>query len=443
MFGLMDCNNFFVSCERLFRPDLVGKPVAVLSSNDGCIVARSQEVKDMGISMGVPVFQIKEQCKKEKITLFSSNFNLYRDISARVMSALRAECGAIEMYSIDEAFFEVPGAITEKKIGEIRTRIIQKTGIPVSIGVAETKTLAKVANSIAKKRMNGRLTMSTIHRPIINNIHGRHRKSTIEEGVCVMDDSLWKECAASLSCGSVWGIGRQTSAFLTKAGINTVAELLAQDRAFIKSSFGVVGERLVLELNGIAVSKLGDHAGGVQQSIASTRSFGKIVTDKLILQSALGHHVAHVTEKLRTQELVASTITVVAQGSRFGEFSHREGIITTTLLVPTDDTFVLTKEAMRLLDRLFDPEIPYKKAGIILGGIEPKHFAPISLFPEEKRNTKTSTLSVLSDSLNKRFGRDTIRPGITLGREKWQEHKEKLSPQYTTRWTDIARVKAI
>ena len=425
MFGLMDCNNFFVSCERLFRPDLIGKPVAVLSSNDGCFVARSQEVKDMGIPMGVPLFQVKELCEKEKITLFSSNFNLYRDISARVMSALRAECGDIEVYSIDEAFFTVSDSFSEEKMAQIRTRVMQKTGIPVSIGVAQTKTLAKVANSIAKKR--------DVRRPTSN----------MGEGVCVMDGGLWETTAKSMSCGSVWGIGRQTSAFLTKAGIYTVAELLAQDRTFIKSNLGVVGERLILELSGIPVSKLGDHGNAVQQSLTSTRSFGKTVTNKLILQSAIGHHVVHVAEKLREEKLVASTISVMARGSRFGDFSHREGVITTALFVPTDDTFILTKEAMRLLDILFDPEIPYKKAGIILGGIEPKHFAPISLFPEEKRNTKTSTLSVLSDSLNKRFGRDTIRPGITLGRERWQEHKEKLSPQYTTRWTEIARVKAI
>ncbi len=435
MIGLMDCNNFFVSCERLFRPDLVGKPVAVLSANDGCIVARSQEVKDMGIPMGAPLFQVQTQCKKEKITLFSSNFNLYRDISARVMNALRAECGEIEVYSIDEAFFAVPEPLSEEKIAQIRARIIQKTGIPVSIGVAKTKTLAKVANSIAKKKGNGRRPTSAITVSVV--------MSNMEDGVCVMDEGVWKECVAPLSCGSVWGIGRQTSAFLTKAGIHTVGELLAQDRAFIHSNLGVVGERLVLELSGTPVSRLGDRGGAVQESFTSTRSFGKIVTDKLTLQSALGHHVAHVAEKLRTHELVASTISVMARGSRFSDFAHREGVLMSTLLVPTDDTFVLTKEALRLLDKLFDPEIPYKKAGVILGGIESKHLAPVSLFPEEKRNTITSTLSVLSDTLNKRFGRDTIRPGITLGKEKWQEHTERLSPQYTTRWTEIARVKAM
>ncbi len=444
MIGLMDCNNFFVSCERLFRPDLAGKPVAVLSANDGCIVARSQEVKDMGIPMGAPLFQIQAQCKKENVTFFSSNFNLYRDISARVMSALRAECGEIEVYSIDEAFFWVPDSISETEIAHIRARIIQKTGIPVSIGVAKTKTLAKVANSIAKKRKDGRRPTTNIQNGDDVQLTMLHiEKEEKMEGVCVMDKKLWEKTAKSMSCGSVWGIGRQTSAFLTKAGINTVGELLVQDQSFIKSNLGVVGERLVLELRGTPVSHLGDHGGAAQESFTSTRSFGKIVTDKLTLQSALGHHVAHVAEKLRERELVASTITVLARGSRFGDYAHREGVLTSALLIPTDDTFVLTKEAMRLLERLFDSEIPYKKAGVILGGIEPKHFVPASLFPEEKHDTKTSTLSVLSDTLNKRFGRDTIRPGITLGKEKWQEHTERLSPQYTTRWTEIARVKAM
>lgn len=437
MIGLLDCNNFFVSCERLFRPDLIGKPVAVLSANDGCIVARSQEVKDLGISMGAPLFQVRKECEKHGVVLFSSNFNLYRDISTRVMSALRAECGEIEVYSIDEAFFAIPESFSEAKIVQIRAKIIRKTGIPVSIGVAKTKTLAKVANSIAKKKK-----WPTYDVGHTENRGGRLTMSVMEEGVCVMDMKLWEEVAKSMSCGSVWGIGRQTSAFLTKAGINTVDELLAQDKSFIQSNLGVTGERLVLELSGTPVSLLGDHGGVAQESFTSTRSFGKIVTDKLTLQSALGHHVAHVAEKLRAHELVASTLTVLACGSRFGEFAHRENTMRAILTEPTNDTFVLTREALRLLEKLFDPEIPYKKAGIILGGIEQKIFTSMSLFPEEKRSTKTSILNGLSDSLNNRFGRDTIRSGITLRREKWQEHADRLSPQYTTRWAEIVHVKA-
>lgn len=424
--GLMDCNNFFVSCERLFRPDLKKRPVAVLSSNDGCIVARSQEVKDLGIPMGAPLFQVRKECEKHGIVLFSSNFQLYRDISARVMHVLREECGHIDVYSIDEAFFDVGGELSDEKIIEIRRNIIQKTGIPVSIGIAKTKTLAKVANSIAKKK-NGRLTMSTMG---------------VGEGVCRMDEELWETVVRDMSCGSVWGIGRQTSAFLTKVGINTVGELLAQDTTFIKNNLGVVGERLVLELRGIPVSVSGDHGEGAQESYTSSRSFGKVVNDKLTLMSALGHHVAHIAEKLRAHDVVASTLTIIVRGSRFGAFAHREGVTHVVLETATDDTFILTKEASRLLDAIYDPEIPYTKAGVIVGHVTPRSFLQSTLFGEEKIHDRTHTLNTLSDSLNKRFGRDTIHHGVMLGKEKWQERTELRSPQYTTLWTDVAHVTA-
>jgi DNA polymerase V len=202
MIGLMDCNNFFVSCERLFRPDLAKCPVAVLSSNDGCIVSRSQEVKDLGIAMGVPYFEVKSLCKKYNITLFSSNFTLYRDISTRVMATLKEFVDDIEIYSIDEAFFGVPKTMDETTLISIRAEIIRKTGIPVSIGVAPTKTLAKVANDRAKKG----------------------------GGVMVLTKEVWKILQGEVSCSSIWGIGRQTSQKLTELGINSVAELLARDR---------------------------------------------------------------------------------------------------------------------------------------------------------------------------------------------------------------------
>jgi DNA polymerase V len=424
MIGLMDCNNFFVSCERLFRPDLKRRPVAVLSSNDGCIVARSQEVKDLGIPMGAPLFQVRKECEKHGIVLFSSNFQLYRNISSRVMHALREECGHIDVYSIDEAFFEVGEELSDEKIIEIRGNIIQKTGIPVSIGIAKTKTLAKVANSIAKK--------GNVRRPTSN----------MGEGVCRMDEELWETVVRDMSCGSVWGIGRQTSAFLAKAGINTVGELLTQDTTFIKHNLGVVGERLVLELRGMPTLVPGDQREGAQESYTSSRSFGKVVTDKLTLMSALGHHVAHIAEKLRAHDVVASTLTIIVRGSRFGAFAHREGVTHVVLETATDDTFILTKEASRLLDAIYDPEIPYTKAGVIVGHITPKQFLQSTLFDEEKIHDRTHTLSALSDSLNKRFGRDTIHHGVMLGKEKWQERTELRSPQYTTRWTDVAHVTA-
>jgi DNA polymerase V len=418
----MDCNNFFVSCERLFRPDLRGKPVAVLSSNDGCVVARSQEVKDIGIPMGAPLFQIKDMCKKQDITLFSSNFALYRDVSSRVMSALKDEFSRCEIYSVDEAFFSCNVDLDIKILGEIRARIIQKTGIPVSIGVAPTKTLAKIANGIAKKS------------------NAQCQTSYSIEGVCVMGMDEWKEIRKTVSCGSVWGIGRQTSAFLTKNNIYTVSDFLSLDASFVKQSLGVVGERLRLELTGVEVYSSNEKLNFEQESYTSTRSFRVPIHDKITLMSALGHHTAVIAEKLRKNDCLCSRVTIVARGSRFGDFAGRNGTLSTVLVTPTNDTFVLTREVSALLDILFDGEIPYKKAGVVVSGIEPFGFSQASLFKEAQ---KTDSLSELEDSLNKRFGNNTIRHGVTLNMEKWQERKEKKSPNYTTEWNELATVKAI
>jgi DNA polymerase V len=289
MVGLMDCNNFFVSCERLFRPDLRGKPVAVLSSNDGCIVARSEEVKQLGIPMGVPHFQVKDLCEKHQITIFSSNFTLYRDISSRVMQALREECDHVFIYSIDESFFEVEEGMDTNGIAKIRTRIMEKTGIPVSFGIAPTKTIAKIANSEAKKG-NGVVWLS------------------VEEA---------QRRYGALSCGSVWGIGRQTSRRLSDLGVRTVAEFVERGRSFARQEFGVVGERLFLELTGIRTDGAEDEES-VQGSIMSTRSFGKETRSKEVLLSALGHHISHVGEKLREDDLMTSSLRILCLPSRHG-----------------------------------------------------------------------------------------------------------------------------
>lgn len=429
MIGLVDCNNFFVSCERLFRPDLRTKPVAVLSSNDGCIVARSQQVKDLGIPMGIPYFEVADICRKNKITLFSSNFALYRDVSERIMNAIKYEFDTCEVYSIDEAFFEIHEDITNEKITEIRTRIIQKTGIPVSIGVASTKTLAKVANSIAKKQ--------------INNV--RRRTSNIREGgegVCIMDEQMWKEVMREIPCGSVWGIGRQISAFLRTHNIYSVFDLLSQDKAFIQQSLGVVGERLVLELSGISVYTLGESKEEEQQSYTSSRSFSQPITDKRTLMSALGHHVSHIAEKLRLDGNVASKINIIIQGSRFGTFAHRNGTAQIDLMIPTDDTFVFMNEVSKLLESIYDSEIPYKKAGVVMSGIRPKSSISDPLFGVSNSIKKTSKINSVTDTLNKKFGIGTVRSAVTFDMHTWKERKKLKSPEYTTQWTEIAIVKA-
>ena len=415
MIGLMDCNNFFVSCERLFRPDLKKRPVLVLSSNDGCVVARSQETKDMGIPMGIPYFEVKELCKKEKVTLFSSNFALYRDISRRVMGALRSEFDTCEVYSVDEAFFEIVDETTETELMEIRARIMQKTGIPVSIGIAATKTLAKVANGVAKKGT----------------------------GVCILTEGMWNDLQNELSCGSVWGIGRQTAASLSKMKIYTVGDFLAQDRAFIRQSLGVVGERLLLELSGTRVYTRGDQEETEQESYMSTRSFGKAIYEKSVIESALGYHCAQLGEKLRRDGNYASRMTVIARASRHGTFSHRTSFVSAELEIPTSDTTSLIKQAVALFDRMYDVEIPYKKAGIVLKGIKPEGSVSGQLFSDTTHSEKRRKVDEITDQLSTRFGKQMVHSTIILGKEKWQGAHINISDAYTTRWSEIATVKAM
>lgn len=413
MIGLMDCNNFFVSCERLFRPDLIKKPVAVLSANDGCIVARSQEVKDLGVPMGAPFFEIKDLCEKEGVTIFSSNFTLYRDLSARVMAALREECGSIVVYSIDEAFFELESEVDIEALTLMRARITQKTGIPVSFGVASTKTLAKIANAEAKRGT----------------------------GVSFLTDDRLQDIAHTVSCGSVWGIGRETAAKLATFNIKTVADLLLQGLGFMRQHFGVHGERLFFELSGIA-AYTDDTEDAVHASISSTRSFAQIVRKRSVLESALGHHVAHVAEKLRERGVVASRLSIVAAPSRHGSYALRQGTAMRDLLVPTNDTTILLKESLSLLGTLYDAEIPYKKAGVTVSGIIPETYVSGNLFETPSKESGGGMYQTV-DLINSRFGQGTIRPALTLGASAWQESKKRKSPEYTTQWAHIARVKAI
>jgi DNA polymerase V len=412
--GLMDCNNFFVSCERLFRPDLLKKPVAVLSSNDGCIVARSQEVKELGIPMGAPYFMVRAICKKEGVTLFSSNFRLYRDISARVMHALCEEVDTFEVYSIDEAFFSIEETVTEEEVLLLRERIMQKTGIPVSFGIARTKTIAKAAGDHAKK----------------------------ESGVSILDATLWETKISEIPCGSIWGIGRQTSAKLTKLGINTVADLISKDITYVRAHFGVVGERMHHELTGTPVYGVREGEEAISQSLTSTRSFQSAVHERSVLESALGYHAAHLGEKLRDRGLAASYIRIITGASRFSDYAQRKGSAAVALTVPTCDTRVLLKEVLGLFNTIYDPEIPYKKAGVSLGGILPQALVSGALFGEEKGSTN-KILDRVTDEINLRFGHGTVRPGTVLNIEGWQASARLRSLEYTTKWQELASVKAM
>lgn len=414
MIGLMDCNNFFVSCERLFRPDLLNKPVAVLSSNDGCIVARSQEVKDLGVPMGIPYFQVKDVLDKAHATLFSSNFTLYRDISSRVMQTLASEVGPCDIYSIDEAFFEVREGSSEEEVMSIRSKIMKDVGLPVSIGIAATKTLAKQASSIAKK----------------------------EKGVCMLTEDAWKHYMLTAPCSSVWGLGRQTVSKLRGMGVSTVADFLRLDRSVIRSHFGVGGDRIYSELQGVAVHELGHNSLDVQQSIMSTRSFEKTTSELSYLQSAIAYHVSFAAEKLREKKLVASRIYVSILPSRHGDFFLKTGTSESILSVPTANTRDLMREALRQTKSLFDPEVPYKKAGIVLGGLMPASYVTEALFTDEQSSKDTSSIDEVADALNKKFGHGTLKAGVILPSGARGSAKLR-SKEYTTRWKDIPNVRAV
>jgi DNA polymerase V len=414
MIGLMDCNNFFVSCERLFRPDLRKRPVAVLSSNDGCVVARSQEVKDLGISMGAPHFQIQDLCEKHKIILFSSNLTLYRDISRRVMSALKEEFGEIEEYSIDEAFFKVPESFTGEDIHMARRNIVIKTGIPVSFGIAPTKTMAKIANGIAKKG----------------------------DGVSVFLNGATAGVYNTMTCGMVWGIGAKTSKRLSELGVSTIHDFLEKGLPFARQEFGVVGERLFLELTGVSTESRTD-SSLKQVSIMSTRSFKTPITDKSTLMSALGYHITEVAEKLRKQEVKAKELRIICAPSRFGAYVLRTSSGSQTFEVPTNSTVTLLKSAERLLETLFEKGVPYKKAGVVVSGLIPESSVPISLFEDGATEKSDTKLDVVIDSLNERFGKGSVRSGIVNHVSKWAPKAHFRSPCYTTKWQDIMQVKAI
>lgn len=412
--ALLDCNNFFVSCERLFRPDLKGRPVAVLSSNDGCVVARSQEIKDMGVPMGVPLFQIRDIIKDKSVTTFSSHFALYRDVSRRVFEILRREVEVIEQYSIDEAFFNIHGSQKEAELfaKRIKDIIEREVGMPVSIGVAKSKTIAKYASTIAKKT----------------------------RGVYALDQKEWITRCADVELYEIWGVGSKSSQTFREKGLITCADFLAVPRQTVQMLFGVHGIRLYMEL-------LGEQAVSItrtlesQKSILHTRSFKETSSDIEVLKDAVNYHIREAALDLRSMNFLARTCTVYLGTSRHSDYVLRGGSKTVILQTYTDDTFVFIAEAMKAIEALYEPGVPYKKAGILLADFVPKSGAQMSFF-EEAKDLKTKQLVPLLDEVNRRIGKGGIVLGARLKTDRWQSSQVKRSPAYTTNWKDIARVKA-
>ncbi len=423
MFALVDCNNFYASCERVFNPALRSRPVVVLSNNDGCIIARSEEAKALGIQMGTPVFKCRDLLRRHKVVVFSSNYPLYGDMSSRVMMTLAALAPDIELYSIDEAFLDM-SSFGRYDLAEyarlIRRTVRQHTGIPVCVGMAPTKTLAKVANRLAKKNL-------------------------VYQGVCLLDGAeLIASALAATKVEDVWGIGRQLSKLLYARNINTAADLAAAPLPWVRKHLHITGARVQAELNGNSCLPM-ELVRAAKQSICTSRSFGKSVTTFDELHQAVATFAGKCAVKLRKEQAVASMLTLFIGTSPFDENEARHwGTKTISLPYPTQDSMTLIRAAQSVLDLLFKDGYAYKKAGVIVSELSSVALAGrnLSLFADEAAadSEQSKTLMLVMDGINERYGHGAVR----LASENsvgWKPNQERLSPSYTTRWSDIISVK--
>ena len=415
MYALVDCNNFFVSCERVFAPQWEGKPVIVLSNNDGCIISRSQEAKAIGIAMGAPFFEEKERIKEYGVKAFSSNYSLYGNLSNRVMATIKAVHPLVEVYSIDEAFVDLQHVSLEKlqkKGEEIKSRIWQWVGIPVSVGIAPTKTLAKIAAEKAKKDFR-------------------------YHGVCVViDDEEKKAMLKKTPIGDVWGIGRGYTRTLLNEQVYTAYHFTLLPETAVKSMMGVVGYRTMLELKGYPCTGI-EIFRDIRKSIMSSRSFGRAVTTLESMKEATATYTVRSAEKLRKECLLAGMITVFIHTSRHKTAERQYSASHTEVLrVPTDDTLELVKVASEITDRIFRQGYRYKKAGVLLTGLVKKNGLQYSLYENTSFDKR---LSATIDALNSKG--EVVKIAATGLKRNWKMRSEKRSPNYLTDWNDVLGVK--
>lgn len=417
MFGLIDCNNFYVSCERVFRPDLCGAPVIVLSNNDGCVIARSNEVKALGVKMGMPVYQIKDLIDRYHIKIFSSNYTLYGDMSARVMSILSEDIPEIEIYSIDESFLNLSGIRQVEDFGRSLVKKVSKnTGIPVSLGIAPTKTLAKAANKFAKKYKG-------------------------YQGCCLIDTEEKRITALKKTAiGDIWGIGRRLNTKLQMQGVFTAYDFSQLSVDYVRKMMTVTGERLWRELNGQACHTLVEEEEHKKQ-ICNSRSFGEMVTNIDDLSAAVSCHALRCAEKLRQQNTAAESLMVFINSNRFRPdlpqyFNQR----LMSLPFATNDSLELVKAALRGLRQIYKPGFAYKKCGVIITSILPCSALQGDLFDSRNR-LKSAALMQTMDKLNAR------QPGcveLAVMRTEHRPHLKKdfISRHFSTNLNDIITVNA-
>lgn len=419
LFALFDCNNFYVECERLFRPQLRRKPVLVLSNNDGCVISRSQEVKDLGVKMGAPFFQIKDLIQQQHITYFSSNYELYGDMSSRVVEVLRTFSPNVEVYSVDESFLDVGDfkfMNLEAYARNIKDTVYQNLGLPGCVGVAPTKTLAKIANRLAKKSKKAR-------------------------GCLVLTDPYHiEEALKRTAVEDVWGVGRQYAKFLSNYGITTAYKLKNTTDAWIKKHCSVVMLRTVKELRGEPCADL-ELGPAAKQNICTSRGFGKPVEDFQTILEATTSYAAKCAFKLRKQSSCAKELLVFLQTNKYADSPHYYNTQKIVLPTATNSDLELIRYTKIALENIYLSGYKYKKTGVIVMNIIPDTNRQLNLL-DTTDHAKEQTLMQFMDGLTAKFGKDTVKVACqgTKGKKDWNLNREFLSPCYTTRLNQILTI---
>lgn len=432
MYALVDGNNFFVSCERVFRPSLNGCPVVVLSNNDGCAIARSNEAKALGIAMGAPWFKIKHLAESQGLVALSANFALYGDLSDRMMSLAAGLGPRQEIYSIDESFIDLTGVRGNmvERSHKIRSRILQWVGIPCGIGIGATKTLAKLANHVAK---------TAERKP---GSYPDHLAQVCD--LAALTPCELEAVMAATAVNEVWGVGRRIGAQLIEGGVNTVLDLARLDPAMVKSRWSVVLERTVRELQGTTCIEL-EHAPQSKQEIACTRSFGHPVTELNELAEAITEFASRAAQKLRKQGSLAGQVLCFIRTSPFRQDAQFSRTTTVPLRRPSADTAAIVAAALAGLRAIYRPGYKLAKAGVMLLDLQPGTVQQQELALENDEVTDRGSLMTTLDVLNQRYGRGTVllaSAGLAGNRRSWSMKQERRTPGYTTCLDDVAVARA-
>ncbi|HRF67521.1 MAG TPA: Y-family DNA polymerase [Ignavibacteria bacterium] len=419
IFALVDCNNFYVSCERVFNPKLNNVPVVVLSNNDGCVVARSEEAKALGITMGIPYFKVKGIIESNNIRVLSSNYVLYGDMSERVMNLLAKFTPNIELYSIDEAFLDMKDISVNDYTAygkEIRKTIFKNTGIPVSVGIARTKTLSKIANEYVK------------HNPRLNGVFD------------IVDFPKMDKLLAHVPIHEVWGIGGAFGRMLMNRKILSAKDFRDASEFFIKDKMGIIGLRTKYELQGLSAVSL-DEVLEPKKAIMSSRSFGMYVSELSELSEAISQYTIRAAEKLRQQQSCCNSINVFVMTNHYKltDKQHAENK-TITLPEPANYTPELIKYAVFLLRKIYKPGYNYIKAGVLLGNIVPETPVQLNAFLVNRDHDKRNRIMKAMDNINKTFGRDSLKVASSGIAQDWAMKRQHISQRYTTNWNELLTV---